>query len=379
MKKILFILPSLVVGGLERVQVSIANALAEKGYDVTVMLLNPQKDLASDLNSRVRLVYKPENPHRVMSKIPYIRHKFYDDGMWERRASAKKLYQYYVGSEKYDVEIGFFRGLPIKIISGSTNQQAVKLAWVHSDFKVCKGVTNNFKDMESVKAAYAKFDKVVCVSEQSRLSFLDVVGCEDKTCTIYNLLPMKEIVRKAQESIDLDKRKLTVCAVGRLGKEKGYDRLLSAIARLNADGLDFDLWLIGDGAERESLQKIAREKSLSNVLFLGRQSNPYKYMKQADLYICSSHYEGFNLTVAEAMILGLPIISTSCTGPSEILDGGKYGRLVDKSEDGLYEGLKELLENSDKLSYYKEKTKERMNFFDEDRICKEIEGLFENK
>lgn len=375
MRKILFILPSLAVGGLERVQVSIANVLARKGYDVTIMILNPIKDLASELDEKVRLIYRPEKPHKIMRRIPYIRHKFYDDGMWERRVSAKKLYKYYVGDEKFDVEIGFFRGLPVKIISGSTNKNSIKLAWVHNDFKVCQGVANNFKNMQHVRSAYAKFDQIICVSKQAERSFMDMIGCEGKSTTIYNLLPIEEIIVKSAEIVDLEKKRTTICSVGRLSKQKGYDRLLSVVARLNADGLDFDLWLIGDGVEKENLQNIAKEKSLTNVLFLGKQRNPYKYMKQADLYVCSSLYEGFNLTVAEAMILGVPVLSTKCTGPCEILDDGKYGVIVENSEEGLYQGLKEFLTDRDKLLKYKEKAKERKDFFDEERICKEIEGL----
>ena len=75
MKKILFILPSLCVGGMEKVQVNIANALAERGHDITVMALNPENDLKAELSDKVHYVYKPYKPHPIMRRIPYIRHK----------------------------------------------------------------------------------------------------------------------------------------------------------------------------------------------------------------------------------------------------------------------------------------------------------------
>lgn len=376
MKKILFILPSLSVGGLERVQVSIANALARRGHDVTVMILNPNRELAGDLDERVRLVYKPYKPHPIMSKIPYIRHKFYDDGMWETRATPKTLYKYYVGNEKYDVEIGFFRGLPVKIISGSTNKNSIKLAWVHNDFKKCDGVFNNFRNIKDAKKAYNQFDRIVAVSNQARGSFVEVMGYSEKAITIYNLLPINAIVEMSHEEIQEIKHRKTVCSVGRLTEQKSYDRLLNAVSRLSADGFDFDLWLIGDGGEKEKLQTITKEKGLQNVTFLGKQTNPYKYMSKADLYVCSSLYEGYNLTVAEALILGVPTLSTNCTGPCEILDGGKYGVIVENSEDGLYFGIKELLLNADKLAHFKQRALERKDFFNEEKICEEIERLF---
>jgi len=376
MKKILFVMPGLSVGGLERVQVSIANALSKKGHDVTVMILNPEYTLAKELDKRVKLVHKPYKPHKIMKKIPYIRGKFYDDGMWETRASAKKLYNYYVGQEKFDVEIAFFRGLSIKIVSGSTNKNSIKIAWVHSDFAQCYGYTNNFKNIDETKKAYREFDKIVTVSKQAKESFSKVIGIEENVCAVYNLLDIEDILNKSNETIDIVKQKTTIMSVGRVVELKGFDRLINVAERLNNDGFDFDLWIVGDGSQREELQQIVEQKNLTNVKFLGSQANPYKYMKQADLYVCSSRYEGYNLTVAEALILGVPVLSTHCTGPCEILDDGKYGVIVENSEEGLYAGIKDLLEHPEKLAYYKEKAIARKDFFNEERIIGEIEELF---
>ncbi|MBR4762541.1 MAG: glycosyltransferase [Clostridia bacterium] len=380
MKTILFILPSLTLGGLERVQVTLANALADKGYDVTVMVLENRLDLKNELDRRVHLIYKPYKPHKVMRRIPYIRHKFYDDGMWETRATPKKLYKYYIGNEKFDIEVGFFRGLAVKVISGSTNKASKKLAWVHSDFKLCGGVTNNFKSLEEVKIAYSKYDSIVCVSHQTEKSFNEVIGLQGKTVTIYNMLPVEKILSAAQEPINIEKNKFTVLSVGHLTEAKGYDRLIEAVKRLNQNGFDFDLWLVGYGEDEDKLKEYAKENELNNINFLGYQKNPYKYMKAADLYVCSSRYEGFNLTVAEALILETPVLSTDCTGPAEILDGGKYGMLVDNSTDGLYNGIRSFLSNTDLLDAYCQKAGLRKPFFDGENTYKKIINLFgENK
>lgn len=376
MKKVLFILPWLALGGLERVQVTIANALAGKGYDVTVLVLEDRVDLKDELDKRVHLIYKPYKPHRIMSRIPYIRNRFYDDGMWETRASAKRLYKYYVGSEKYDIEIGFFRGLSVKIISGSTNKSSKKIAWVHNDFKRCGGVTNNFKSLEDTKTAYSKYDKIICVSKQAMNSFNEVIGLPDKTQVIYNMLPTTDILKLSGEPLDIKKQTFTILSVGHLTEQKGFDRLLNAVKRLNEDGFGFELWLAGYGEDEEKLKNYAKENNLNNVKFLGYQKNPYKYMKAADLYVCSSRYEGFNLTVAEALFLETPVLSTDCTGPSEILANGKYGMLVDNSEDGLYNGIYSLLTDRGLLDTYKAKAILRKPFFDESQILKEIESLF---
>lgn len=357
-------------------QVTIANALVSRGYDVTVTLLEDRLDLKDDLDSRVHLIYKPYKPHKIIRHIPLVRHKFYDDGMWETRAKPETLYKYYVGGEKYDVEIGFFRGLPVKIISGSTNRNSKKIAWVHSDFKCCGGVTNNFKNLEKTKIAYSKFDKIVCVSNQAEDSFKAIIGLNDKTTVIYNMLPADRILKLSSEPLKIEKRKFTILSVGHLINAKGYDRLLAAVKKLNDNGIDFALWLVGYGEDEEKLKNYAEKNSISNVKFLGYQKNPYKYMRAADLYVCSSRYEGFNLTVAEALIIGTPVLSTDCTGPREILDNGKYGMLVDNSAEGLYNGILRLIKHPKLLDVYREKSAERRPFFDEENIMAKIEDLF---
>ena len=97
---------------------------------------------------------------------------------------------------------------------------------------------------------------------------------------------------------------------------------------------------------------MASNKNIDSIIhFLGFKQNPYKYIKQCDCFICSSRTEGYSLAIAEAMCLGLPIISTRSAGPSEILDDGKYGMLVDNSTKGIYDGMKVFLTNSTKHDY----------------------------
>ena len=372
MKKILFVLPWLKLGGLERVQVNIANALAERGYDVTVMALEPENDLQSELSDKVHYVYKPYKPHPIMRRIPYIRNKFYDDGMWETRAPAKKLYKYYVGNERYDVEIGFFRGLSIKIISGSTNKNSVKLAWVHNDFRKATGYKNNFKDMQAVKSAYGKFDKVVCVSREAKEGFKEVIGDTGNLITVYNVLPIEQIIAQSEKEpeVQIPKSKFNIVLVGRLlDSAKGQVRLINAVSRLYNEEYELSLTLVGGGPDEQKIKDEIKSNSAENYIFMaGSQVNPYPYIKNSDLLVCASYFEGYNLTVAEALILGVPVLSTNCTGPNEILDNGNYGMIVENSEEGLYKGLKALLDNPEKMQYYKGKAHERLDFFNEEKI-----------
>lgn len=370
--------PSLRVGGMERALVTLANQLVQKEYDVTVLLLDTNDDLKDELDSKIHFLKKPYKDH-FGKKIPYIRHKYYDDGMWETRATPEQLYRYYIGNEKFDVEIAFFRGLSVKIISGSTNQNAVRLAWVHNDFRMLDSFRYQFCDDRAVKKAYASFDHIICVSQQAMEGFKETVGDTGNLTTVYNLLPIERIRTLSSESIVhiIQKSKLHLVVVARLFDEaKGQLRMIEVVSRLWRETQGVSLTLVGGGQDGERIRQMIEEKNATKYIEMtGSQRNPYPYIRDADLLVCSSYYEGYNLTVAEALILDTPVLSTRCTGPCEILDNGKYGMIVDNSEEGLYQGLKTLYENPDMLREYGEKAKQRQDFFDEEKTLKQILDL----
>lgn len=378
-KKILFVTQSLASGGAERVLVNIANILVERNFDVTIVCYFPMDSLLQDLNKKVKYIYKTRKDFPILRRIPYIKRFFKERNFgWECRASAKALYKHYVEKEKYDVEIGFCRGPSIKIISGSTNRKSKKLAWVHTDFKLCdpKTITSWFNNIEEAKNAYNKMDNIVCVSHKARESFNDVIGLVEKTTTIYNMIPSQKVIEKSKEPIQLKKEKFTIVTVGRLIPDKRQDRLLSATKRLNEEGYEFDVWVVGGGRHEDELKKYCEENEIENVTFVGMQDNPYAYMKNADLFVLTSFREGFALVIPEAMVCGLPVLSTACTGPTEILKNGEYGILVENSSEGVYQGLKQVLDNKDCLEYYRQKSKERYMDFDENKIVDDIIELF---
>lgn len=374
-KSILFVLQSLRMGGAERVQVTIANKLVQAGYDVTILIWKPYFTFRDNLDERVRLIYKAPDEH-LGNKIPYIRHKFYDDCMWELRATPKQLYKYYVGKKHYDVEIAFFHGIALDIVSGSTNKKAKKIAWVHHNVEK-RGIE---REAEKAKKMYHQIHNIVCVSQSARDSFLRGFGDTGNINVIYNMLPIEEIRSKAQEPAQqpIPHSGFHTVMLARFHAPKGYKRLIESIVKLRREGKDISLSLVGEGDEKPQILELIRENNAEDYIFVvNGGNNPYPYIKAADLLVCSSFTEGYNLTVAEALILGVPVLSTDCAGPREILDNGKYGMLVENSEKGLYEGLKTLYESPDLLEEYRKKAIKRQDFFDEDAILKQITALFE--
>jgi len=381
MKRILFVTESLARGGMEKMQVVLANALAEHGYSVTVLCYDGRAELKADLNDNVRYIYKPRNEFPILSKIPRIQRRYnYRKFAWEKRVSAQTLYRYYVGKEKYDVEIAFYRGPSVKIVSGSTNPDSIKLAWVHTDYKLCdqRTIVGWFNDLDKAKSAYSSFDNICCVSSQAKLSFEEHIGFAEKTCTVYNMIPMQEIIEKSKELCPLSHKKFTLISVGRLIPDKCIDRLLNATKQLTDEGYEFDLWIVGGGRAEEELKNHCKELKLTNVAFCGMQENPYCYMKNADLFVLSSRREGFALVIPEAMACGLPVISTKCTGPTEILDKGNYGILAENSDEGVFEAIKYALDK-ELLTEYAEKSLSRAKDFSTDKIIKDVIALIEQR
>lgn len=380
--RIFILLPGLPIGGMERAAVTLANALAMRHHDVTLATYSLGDDpMASELDAKVRFIRKGLKPHPIMGRIPYIRHKFYDDGMWETRTTPEKLYKYYVGDERYDVEIAFFRGLSIKTLSAKRGKQRlpIRLAWVHNDFTKAIGWNCNFKDTEAVRRAYASYNQVICVSNQARQGFISTLGDTGNLNTIYNLLPIEDIRRKGvmQPEKIIPMHKFNIVIIGRLqDSHKGQCRLIDAVSDLQNKGIDIGLTLVGGGPDEELIERHIRDIRADGYVYsTGSQRNPYPYIKRADLLVCASYYEGYNLTVAESLILGTPVLSTRCTGPVEILDNGKYGMIVENSNESLKEGLHKLATDPGLLNHYKKMAVERRSFFDEEKIISQIEDL----
>lgn len=369
-RKILFLIESFAGGGVEKVFIDLINNMDISKYDITVMSIWDYGVRKKDLRKDVK--YKSIFPN--IKGISKLFHNFVE------KSDGKLLYKLGI-REKYDIEIAFVEGRATKIIGASTNPNSKKIAWVHIDLAQGHWTSKVFREStELEKTYYKKFNDIVFVSNSAKEGFIKLFGEDfDNLKVKYNPIIADDVIEKSQEVVnDIEKpkdKKLLVTS-GRLVAQKGYDSLLEVCNRLNKDKLDYELWILGEGWAREKLEELIDKYKLNNVKLLGFKENPYKYIKQGDLFICSSKNEGFSLVIAEAMILGLPVISTNCSGPNELLNFGEYGFMVENTEDDLYEGLKEILRDEEKLKYYIEKSSERINFFNYKERISDIERLF---
>jgi len=329
MKKILFFIESLSGGGAEKVLVTLLSQMNYDKYEVGVLAI-------SDVG-----VHKKEIENiKLRNPLHFTYKTICGRGKWTwQKILYQLIYNYFPAwfvcrlfiPRGYDTYVAFVEGYCTKILSFVKER---KVAWVHIDLKsfpwtINKGIYGNIEEERDV---YNKYEKVVCVSRSVEDVMMNYYGIRTAT-TIYNPLDTEEIQKKAMEEIDPMDPSFNLVSVGRLTKQKGYDLLIPIIGHLKGQRLDVRLYILGEGEERGHLETLIADHHLGDTVYLlGYKSNPYPYMKHADLFVCSSRAEGYSLVVAEALTLGTPVVSMRCSGPEEVLGKGKYGLLCDDYE-----------------------------------------------
>ncbi|MDR3273573.1 MAG: glycosyltransferase [Flavobacteriaceae bacterium] len=347
MIKLLFVNTDLRGGGAEKVLVNLVNSLDYSKYEVTVFTVFKEGINREYLNREIKQKWFFNKPFKGYSRLALL-------------FSPKFLFKLFI-KNKYDIIISYLEGFPSRIVSGCNNPNSLLLSWIHLELYQ-NTISYEFRNTKEAEKAYNRFDEIVCVANTVKDCFLKCLQIpEEKTNVIYNLLDIQDIKNKSL-AFELPKiDKIRLCTVGRLNPQKGYDRLLRIVKKLFWNNrLDFELLILGMGPLELEFKEYIKKNELENIVkFLGYQENPYAYIKSSDLFVCSSYKEGYSTVVTESILLETPVITTDCSGMSEILDEGKSGIIVDNSEEALYEGLKKILTDKAELEHYKQKARER--------------------
>lgn len=305
MKKIVFGITNLNLGGAERVLVDICNKLSNI-YDITIFTIYGKGDFEKELSPKIHLnsIYKNsyEEKSHIAKKIIPLKIFF----------MQKQIYNKYI-KNKYDVEIAFLEG-PITKIFSTKNKDTKKIAWVHNDISKVFGNGIKAKIKKYInKNLYSKFSKLIFVSKDNLEKFNDYYSLNVKKELIYNYIDMEKIIKKAEENIDykFDESCINLLSVARLVEQKGIDRIINVHKRLIQDGYYHKFYIIGDGPLKEKLIKLIEQKDVKDTfILLGKKENPYPYIKNANYFCLLSYYEGYGMVIEEAKILNKPIIIT---------------------------------------------------------------------
>lgn len=380
MKKILFIVPSLGMGGMERVLVNYANLFSKRGYDVTVYnLTHHDESIVRHFLPSVKyqFQYMPVKSIKKCGIKNLLKGNFrlLDWERWLAIRSPEYLHKCFV-KEHFDIEISFSGFATRKIVGGADTDKTVTAGWIHGELR-----ENDFAPIRTYEEAVSnigRIQKLICVSEGARQSVPRLYHRTKDLYVVHNPNDSRMIRRLAQEDGYPEKRRFTFITVARFHDlQKGFSRLFDVCEKLNAAGCQYDLWLVGDGVDYESMKALAGQKGLDNVIFFGKQENPYKYIKNADMYLCASYSEGFSMVMMEAVILAKPMLTTLVPGAEEMLGDSEYGLVVENSEEGLYQGMKRILEDPALYAHYCEKAEERKDYLSEDKIMDQLEAILE--
>ena len=346
MKKILFGITSLTIGGAERVLVDLANRLSEE-YSITILTIYDKGELKKQLNENVKVISLYDMAFKDYNKL-------------DRIAISLDLFFKIKPPKGYDIYVSFLEG-PItrffskKIQKNEAELNIKRIAWVHND--ISKVFGNNLKAKFKVaidKKVYQKYDEIVFVSNENKDDFEKTYGKIKKiknsdkcitTSVIRNYINYKSVIEKSEQKpeTEFDNNCINLVSVCRLVEQKALDRFIKVHSMLEKDGIHSKVYVIGDGPNKGILKKtIEKYNEKDNFFLLGQKENPYPYIKNADYFCLLSYYEGYGMVIDEAKILNKKIIITK-TAAKEGIANYEQSYVLDNNEKGIYEGLKKIL------------------------------------
>lgn len=354
-KDLLFTSVHLDIGGIETALINLLNRIDYKKYNATVILEEKRGILLERVNKKAKVKELKVSNHSnvIIRKTINLLRKTWFNILYYNNYDFSCCYAPYS-----------YSGNKLSLCASKNNS-----IYIHSNYK------NIYKDSEDIYKFFntrkvSEFRNIFIVSNESKKAFLEFYKeLEPKCKVINNFIDSELIKKKAKEKINISKTKNKLLVfVGRLeDHSKKLTRALNLIKEINK----LDLWIIGDGPDRNIYEKYVEENNLSKkVTFLGKKENPYPYMKEADYVILTSDYEGFPVTYLEAIVLEKPIITTIDVSDDQLNIGKDYATIISKKEEEMVKQVNKILEKKPKIK--------KVNFENiQDIRMKNLERIFD--
>lgn len=345
-KRILFVSHALGKGGSAKALIALLEKLDYGKADVTLKLLAPAGSLRESLPQQVKICYQDSwHDYSSQLKLAWKKHVFWvyliDKFLnFFHLSHGHAFYQKIIDaclevepedSEPWDIAVAASELLPTYYVADRVTNAKKKAAWIHSDYQAMK------VDTSVDQRYYDKLDTVVTVNTDCMESFCAVFPeYRQKTTVIENIIPEPSIRRMAEEERVQMNGGLNILTVSRLDlPSKRMDRAVRVCRRLLDAGIPVKWYYIGGGHDRKKTERLIEKNHLTeHFLLLGEKDNPYPYMRQADLFVLLSQYEGKPLVVTEAMLLGCPVAVTEYRSAREQIRD-EWGYILPNREDGL--------------------------------------------
>src|SRR5690554_3476780 len=282
-KKLLFIMPSMIGGGAERVLINLMNFLDYNVYSVDLIVVVSKGELWDSVPKEVNKKHASSHP-LFLKAISYILRRTNINLFWLLGHKFKG---------NYDVGISFLDSIFTELLFSKRLKLNKKIVVVHSSYKSysnrSKFIKGNYKN--AMIDRYKKLDKIICVSNESKAEFLELFGEELNVDVIYNPINIKDIIQKSNEPIpkEMERDELQFVAVGSLIPVKDFELLIRASLLLKKNNYLFHLHILGDGYLRKQLEDLIEGLELGSFITLhGFKKNPYPWIKNADIFMMSS-------------------------------------------------------------------------------------------
>lgn len=348
-KRVLFLIDSLTCGGAEKSLISLLPLLDYSQIDVDLLMFKRGGVFEKYVPQQVRVISHRLYGSGFVDQLSQRLHQMCFS--WNLRFGKKRhgaethwraMHQAVMPLERqYDVAIAYQQGMPTFFLATKVNA-VKKVAWINAD------VLAAGYDMDYCKQFYDKMDAVVAVSQKlfdllsARASWM-----QDKLHCVYDIINPEVVRTLAQEQVtDMNPvgDALSIVTVGRLTKPKNHLLALDAAHILKDNGLDFVWYFVGEGEMRTAIeQRIADLGLADNVILLGLKENPYPYMAKADVYVQTSAFEGFGMTIAEAKMLQRPVVSTNFDVIHDQIVDHQNGLIADMTPQNVAEKILELI------------------------------------
>lgn len=344
-KKILIIMDSLTCGGAEKSLISLLPFLAERNYDLTLMLRARGGLFEQYVPENVKIADFPYNA----SKIGRLLYSVSLRMPWNKHTHTAEIYWRSIGkhfpalADEYDVAIAYQQGFPTFFLAEKV-KAGKKICWINADL-LKAGYSPVF-----CKPFYSKYDRIVAVSNVIKDTVVYPFFTDQKSQIFTCLDILNEgLIKDMSLEYEIEKprkNQIHITTVGRLVPPKGYDLAISSAKILKDRGHLFVWHIVGGGELHAKLKELIKELSLQDYVILeGEKLNPYPYIAAANIYVQTSKFEGFGITIGEAKILGKAILSTNFPVVYEQITDGRNGIVVEMTPKAIADGIESLIKN----------------------------------
>lgn len=387
MKKILFVMNTMGRAGAEMALLELLRSLTEReDVEVSLFVLTGQGEMVDRLPEGVKLLNKNYNTCSVLTtEGKKILAKTSLKALF-KRGNVIRLFPYLFGqlismikkgrilpdkllwrvlsdgaerfAEHYDLAVAYIEGGSTYYVADHVNATK-KAAFFHVDYNMA-GYTRKLD-----KECYLSFDKIFPISGEVKDAFLRTYPeCKEKTEVFNNLINTDRILKMSKEAGGFTDAYdgYRILTVGRLTAQKDFAQSIEAMKLLKDKGIKARWYILGEGEQREELEKLIAKLGLQEDFFLlGVTDNPYVYMSQADIYVHATRFEGKSIAIQEAQVLGCAILVSDCSGNREQVVHGVDGLLCELTPEGICEGVLTLLGDAKKREEYgREASKRQM-------------------